>query len=527
MASKNNRSGPDGGQVRCGIYTRKSKAEGLDSDFSTLDAQRESCEHYIRAHAAQGWEVVPERYDDGGYTGANMDRPALQELLDDVDRGKVDVVVTYKVDRLSRSLLDFARLMERLDAKGVSFVSITQQFDTSTSMGRLILNVLLSFAQFEREMIAERTRDKVLAARRRGKWTGGHPVLGYGLDAARRGLAVIEVEANLVRFVFDLYLQSRSIDVVAEKLNTLGYTQKRRTTKAGKTRGGGRWNRNAVYGVLRNPLYVGKVRGKDGALFPGEHESIVDLATFEAAAESLDGRTTGTERRSRTIDYLLAGLIRCGPCGTPMWPSKARGRGGREYRYYRCRRHQGKAAACPTKLLPAEGVEQVVVAQVAQVAQVARREEIRRRVIDRLAAGERAVPELGATRDRLQAQIVERNAEAKRLLAALGSDGGGGRLVTTRLGELEVEMDRLRADLDAAEERLRGVEEAARRAERVAALLESFDDVWDVLVQQERCELVRLVIRDVVVDRQSAGLCIGFHDLGTPAMPSSPVRSPS
>ena len=217
---------------RCAVYTRKSTDEGLDSDFNTLDAQRESGEAYIISQRHQGWECITDRYDDGGFSGANVERPALKRLMADIEGGKVDAVVVYKVDRLSRSLLDFARLIEVFDRRGVSFVSVTQQFDTSSPMGRLVLNVLLSFAQFEHEMIAERTRDKMAAARRRGKWIGGMPPLGY--DSVEGKLVVNQDEAEQVRELFRVYLAERSLVTTAEVLNGRGWRTKSWTTQRGR-----------------------------------------------------------------------------------------------------------------------------------------------------------------------------------------------------------------------------------------------------------------------------------------------------
>ena len=236
--------------VRCAIYTRKSTTEGLDSDFNTLDAQREAAEHFIKSQAAQGWKALPTRYDDGGFTGGNLERPALTRLMDDIERGEIDTVVVYKVDRLSRSLLDFARLVERFEKRRVAFVSITQHFDTSTSMGRLVLNILLSFAQFERELISERTRDKIAAAKRRGKWTGGPLVLGYRVDRQRRALEVVPEEAAIVKLVFELYERTLSIALTSQRLERAA------------SRCGHAWpswndprapfNKNAVHRLLRN-----------------------------------------------------------------------------------------------------------------------------------------------------------------------------------------------------------------------------------------------------------------------------------
>src|SRR5437667_6474282 len=219
--------------VRCGIYTRKSTEEGLDQEFNSLDAQRESAEAFVRSQKEAGWKLVPTRYDDGGFSGGNLERPALRRLLDAIDARRVDCVVVYKVDRLSRSLLDFARLMDRFDQRAVSFVSVTQQFNTNSSLGRLTLNILLSFAQFEREIISERTRDKQVAARKKGKWTGGHLILGYDLDSRGGRLVVNPEEAERVREVFRLYLEGTTVLNLVRRLDQLGWRNKQWTTQDG------------------------------------------------------------------------------------------------------------------------------------------------------------------------------------------------------------------------------------------------------------------------------------------------------
>jgi site-specific DNA recombinase len=382
-------------------------------------------------------------------------------------------------------------------------------------MGRLMLNVLLSFAQFEREIIGERTRDKVQAARRRGRWTGGQLVLGYRLDPDKRGLCVVEEEAKLVRLVFDLYLRARSIDAVADQLNALGFTQKKYETRKGVARGGGPWTRNGVHSVLRNSLYLGKVRGQGGRLYLGEHDPIVEPATFEAAARSLDDRTTGRKRRSRLPEYLLAGILRCGPCGAPMWPSTAKGRNGRTYRYYRCAQQQRRAHRCPHGGVAAQAIEGAVVSQVAQVA---RRDDVRRKVLDRVTAEVRYAGELKERRDRLQGELQERSAEAKRLLDAFAGAETGGKLLGTRLGELEAEIEALRTQVADHDQRLVRLQEACRGADEVAALLESFDGIWDVLEPPERFRLVRLIVRQVTLEPK--GLRIALYDLPAETSPA-------
>src|SRR5882672_4472380 len=246
--------------VRCAIYTRKSTDEGLDRDFNSLDNQRERAEDYIRSQRHEGWEALPDRYDDGGFSGGNLDRPALKRLLEEIRAGKVQRIIVYKIDRLSRSLLDFARLAEFFEEHGASIVSVTQQLDTSTSMGRLTLNMLLSFAQFEREMVSDRTRDKMHAARRRGKWTGGMVPLGYEVAPEGGKLLVNKEEAEQVRGIFSLFLEKQSLVGTAQELNRRGLRRKSWRTKKGIVREGAEWDRVTLRRVLTDPVYIGKMK---------------------------------------------------------------------------------------------------------------------------------------------------------------------------------------------------------------------------------------------------------------------------
>jgi DNA invertase Pin-like site-specific DNA recombinase len=268
--------------VRCAIYTRKSSEDGLEQEFNSLDAQREAAEAYIASQKGEGWVALPDRYDDGGFSGGNMDRPALARLLADVDAGGIDCVVVYKVDRLSRSLLDFARVMETFERQSVSFVSVTQQFNTTHSMGRLTLNILLSFAQFEREIIGERIRDKKAAMARKGMWHGGIPVLGYDADRSNGSpkLVVNAVEAARVREIFRLYLELKSLGLVAAELEKRGWRGKTWKTKAGKPRGGKPFDKCSLYSLLTNPLLAGKIR-HNGDVYEGGHEAIIPYDTFQ------------------------------------------------------------------------------------------------------------------------------------------------------------------------------------------------------------------------------------------------------
>jgi site-specific DNA recombinase len=285
--------------VRCAIYTRKSTEKGLDQNFNFLSAQREAGEAFILSQRGEGLVTLPEHYDDGGFSGGNMERPALQRLLTDIRAGGVDCVVVYKVDRLSRSLIDFARIVETVEKNNVSFVSVTQQFNTTNSLGRLTLNILLSSAQFESEIIAERTRDKMSAARRKGKWTGGHPMLGYDIDPRGGRLILNADEAHQVLAIYNLYLDYRALLPVVREIDGRGWRTKQWTTKRGEAQGGKPFTKGLLYRVLTNPIYTGKVEYK-GQMYGGEHEAIVAAETWEDVQKILrrNGRRGGVEVRN-------------------------------------------------------------------------------------------------------------------------------------------------------------------------------------------------------------------------------------
>jgi site-specific DNA recombinase len=338
-------------KIRCAIYCRKSSEEGLNQSFNSLHAQRESCLNYIRSQAHEGWIALDTMYDDPGFSGGTLDRPALQRLLRDVETGKVDTVVCYKIDRLSRSLADFVRLVEVLERHGTTFVSVTQSFCTTSSMGRLTLNVLLSFAQFEREVAAERIRDKFAASRRKGMWMGGHAPLGY--DVRDRKLVVNVREAALVRHIFERFLQVGSATKLVQELNAAG-----QRTKRGKT-----FDKSQLYRVLHNRTYVGEVEHKRTA-YAGEHEAIIDRDTWDKVHTILAENAHRRASRTRAATpALLKGLI-IGPDGKAMAPSHTRRR-GRLYRFYRTATSLKLChGACPIRAVPAGEVEAAVINQI-------------------------------------------------------------------------------------------------------------------------------------------------------------------
>src|SRR6202165_3349203 len=285
------------GTVRCAIYTRKSSQEGPEQEFNSLQAQREACEAFIDSQRHEGWVCLRAAYDDGGFSGATMDRPALQQLLDDITAGRVDTIVVYKIDRLTRSLADFAKIVEILDARGASFVSVTQQFNTTTSMGRLTLNVLLSFAHFEREIIGERIRDKIAASKRKGMWMGGVPPLGYGVQDHK--LVMIDSEADAVRLIFRRYAELGSVRLLTSELEVRGIKSKSWKSASGRLGGGKPFSRGALYQMLQNRTYLGKIVHK-GQFHRGEHTPIIDQPLWDAVQEQIAGNTAPRQCGRRT-----------------------------------------------------------------------------------------------------------------------------------------------------------------------------------------------------------------------------------
>jgi DNA invertase Pin-like site-specific DNA recombinase len=353
--------------VRCAIYTRKSTDDGLEQDFNSLDAQRECAEAYILSQRHEQWIALDKRYDDGGFTGANIDRPALRQLLLDVEAGLLDVVVVYKVDRLSRSLLDFARIMEVFDKRNVSFVSVSQPLNTTSSMGRLTLNVLLSFAQFEREIISERTRDKMIAARRKGKWTGGFPALGYDVDVVTRKLVINEPEASQVLQIFATFLRTGSLAETLEELNQKGFTTKTWTTRKSNQRTGTRFDRRSLTRVLGNILYIGEV-AHGGSRYPGEQAAIIERAVWERAKDFLQDRKRGFVRERKKQSPILEQRLFCAICSKVMTHGYTT-KDGRRYRYYQCQTaRKGGAKSCPGQIVPAYRMEHAVRTKLLEVA---------------------------------------------------------------------------------------------------------------------------------------------------------------
>jgi len=494
-------------RVHCAIYTRKSTEDGLEQEFNSLDAQRESAEAYIASQKSEGWVCLPDRYDDGGFTGGNMERPALKRLLADIEAGGVDIIVVYKVDRLSRSLIDFSKIMDVLERRNVSFVSVTQQFNTSTSMGRLMLNVLLSFAQFEREMISERTRDKIAATRRKGKWAGGLPSLGYDVAEGGGKLVVNEDEAVRVREIFNLYLERQSLIETVGALNERGWAMKSWTTQDGRERQGNAFSKNSLYRLLTNPLFVGRVRYKD-EIYPGEHEAILDDEIFDRAQRLLkrNGQGGGPYIRNKT-GALLRGLLVCEACQCGMVHSHSTPRGNKRYRYYVCANAQARGwKACPSPSVPAPEIERFVIDQIRAAVSdpgvmADTLDESRRR-------SEEAIGRLETER-RVLGRELQRSHDALRRLVARAGEADTGRVADLQerisLGErrdtqIREEMTALTRSLVSREE----VEEACR----------AFEPMWETLTTIEQVHVVNLLVRQIRYDGVNGKVSITFHETG-------------
>jgi len=349
--------------VRCAIYTRVSTEHGLDQEFNSLDAQYDAASAYIKSQAHAGWALIRSRYDDGGYSGGSTDRPDLQRLLDDIRARKIDVIVVYKVDRLTRSLADFAKLVELFDAQGVSFVSVTQQFNTTTSMGRLTLNVLLSFAQFEREVTSERIRDKIAASKRKGLWVGGPLPLGYEMKDGK--IAVVEDEAERVRLIYQRYLELGGVNALVRDLREKDIRTKIRLRATGATHGGIPFERGSLFYLLRNRFYIGEVKYKDEIL-PGEQPAIMDRQLFDAVQQKLTDQWSHRNHAKTKSDHLLTGLL-YDDAGHRMIPTHAT-KAGIRYRYYVSLPHlngESKTVSVGSvSRIPATDIEDIIIRSV-------------------------------------------------------------------------------------------------------------------------------------------------------------------
>ena len=493
--------------VRCAIYTRKSSDENLDSDFSSLDSQREYCEAFIKSQGALGWVCLPDRYDDGGYSGGTLNRPAFKRLLADIDAGKIDAIVAYKYERLSRSLLDFLKLMESWVAKGVEFVSVTQQFNTSTSAGRMSLNIMLSLAQYERENASERTRDKIAAARRKGKWSGGRPILGYDVDRTTKRLLINTEEAQRIREIFRLYLDHEKLLGVVAELGRRGWANKRWMSAKGKSMGGRPFDKCSVFKLLTNTAYMGLVRHKQ-ATYPGEHEAIVGEPTFRRVQDILkrNGPTGGALVRNK-YNALLKGLLTCSCCNCSMGHSYSSKGGKMRYSYYLCL-NASKSGwnACPGPSVPAGEIERFVIERIATlmrdpqlVAQTVQRARCETTEAIKRLESEQTI--LRRDQKRLQGELKQ---------VATSQDVG----MTSRIAGLNEQIGVIEARLADIARELQPLRATMVTESEVVAAFGRFDELWATLAPREQVQVIRLLVRRVEWDGKNQKIKIVFQPTG-------------
>jgi site-specific DNA recombinase len=496
--------------VRCAVYTRKSTEEGLEQEFNSLDAQRESAEAFISAQRHEGWVCLPDRYDDGGFSGGNLDRPAMRRLLADIEAGRIDCVVVYKVDRLSRSLMDFARVMQVFDRHGVTFVSVTQSFRTNDSMGRLTLNILLSFAQFEREIISERTRDKIAAARRKGKFSGGKPLLGYDIVSGPAGakLVVNDGEALRARQIFELYLEHEALIPVVKELAERGWCNKRWTTRRGDERGGRPFDKTTLYKLLTNKTYTGVVT-YGGETYAGEHAAIVEPALFDRVRAVLgrNGKTAGAAVRNR-YGALLKGLIHCSCCRCSMIHTYSVKQGGKRYRYYVCLAAQKKGwHTCPTKSVPAGEIERFVVEQIRAVGRDPAVLEGTLRQMRQQQA--KAAADLKTEQRVAERELARHHATLKKLAAAPDADS---------LAAVQDNIRSAERRLLAIRQKLEGLDQQHVEPEQVRGALTAFEPVWEQLAPKEQARVIALLVDRIDYDGKEGTVSVTFHPTGIAAL---------
>ncbi|MCZ2341665.1 MAG: recombinase family protein [Bacteroidales bacterium] len=495
-------------QVRCAIYTRKSTDEGLEQEFNSLDAQREAAEAFVTSQAGEGWKAIPLRYDDGGFTGGNMERPALQRLLADIKDKKIDCVIVYKVDRLSRSLLDFAKLIETFEKHKVPFVSVTQQFNTANSMGRLVLNVLLSFAQFEREIIGERIRDKIAATKKKGKWSGGFPVLGYDVDRSGPSAKLVPNARELprVREIFQLYLKLGAMLPVVDELSRRNWKNKENRTTKGDVRGGKLFDKCSLHALLTNPIYIGRVRHQTN-VYPGEHEAIVDKEVSDEVQNMMrkNARCGGPLVRNKH-GALLRGLLCCKGCDRTMVHTYTQKGGRIKYRYYTCTKAiKSGRRACPSPSLPAGEAEKVVVDQIRALTSDA---GLRAEVIKQANAQYDAeIAEMMNERVQLERELARHVTEIRKLATSGASDSA----TTALIADLHEKIASAETRSKELEDLVHDREKDRLTHEDVVVAFEDFDTLWDALIPREQASIIHLLISRIEFDPKESSVSVTFH----------------
>ena len=477
---------------RCAIYTRKSHEDGLEQEFNSLDAQREAAENFIASQVARNWQILPKHYDDGGFSGGNMERPALKQLLADVKEGLIDIIVVYKIDRLSRSLLDFMKLVEMLEEHNVSFVAVTQDINTSSSAGRMMLNILMTFAQYEREVIAERTRDKIAASKRRGKHCGGCPVLGYDADPDTKKLHINPEEAKLVKHIFNRYCELASAKSVARELNEQGFHTKTWKTRKGAIHQGGKFKPDTIYRTLKNQLYIGEVfyRGKT---YKGEHEAIIDRKLWNKAKKVTEAMCRVTGFTKRTSESPFKGMLKCGHCGGSFGITYSQKK-DRRYTYYICMSNDKKTVReCPIVRIPAGEVDKVILQQLSAVF----------RTPSILA---RIYKEAGKIESKQKKSLIEENAKLKIKLDGLRQKINDVVKASSNNPEftfLLQEFKETEKIFNENQKRIDAIQDDSIGNNYICEAFNSIDLLWDELFPAERYRLAHLLIKKVTIFQDS------------------------
>lgn len=464
---------------------------------------------------------MPEQYDDGGFTGANTERPAFQKLLSDIDAGKIDIVLVYKVDRLSRSLLDFAKVMDRFNQKGIAFVSVTQKFSTADAMGRLTLNMLMSFAEFEREMIGERTRDKIAAARRKGKWTGGQVPLGY--DVQDKKLVINDLEAVVVHEIFDLYDQHQSALAVAKELNNKGRRTKSYQARNGRTSGNQKWGKDAVLRILKNGVYAGYMPYGD-ELHEAEHEAIIDRERFMKIGSLLDGNKKNGHRHGNNPDCLLRGILRC-QCNAAMTPASTRKK-GKVYRYYRCVQRDKKGTkVCDVRQIPAQAIEDFVVDRIREAALGGKLAQKVGKSFQAAIDGKRK--SLDIERRDLPQEIAKLSDTGRRLVDKVTEmDGVASKLLEDRINQVGSRLGQAESRLMQVERGLAELDRIEAETKWVTQAIEHFDAVWETMTPMNRIRLVGVLVKSVRINEKDDTVTATLTDICLPEIKVNAVSPP-
>jgi len=484
--------------MRCAIYTRVSTDNQVEKDYNSLETQKESLMAYIQAHKYEGWELY-DIYEDAGHSAADLNRPELQRLLNDIRRKKVDAVLVYKIDRLTRNQKDFYFLIELFEKYNVTFISTTQNFDTSSAAGRLMRNIMLDFAQFEREMTAERTRDKMLARARKGLWNGGLVPLGYDYSPEEKKLKINPEESKVVKLIFETYLKEKSLARVVRKINSLGYRTKSYLTKSGKVIGGGEFIITSTRHILTNPIYIGLVKHKSNT-YQGQHPPIIDRDVFDKVQEILGrNKKTFTSPSQNKYNFLLQGLVRCGECGSLM-SSHYSVRNGQKYFYYKCTRimHRDKKA-CPSKPLSAREFENAIVEKIKELSQD--RDQLENTMKNANLIAQEELKPLKERKTLLERARKEKEEEITRLIKAIKTGSLEIESIEKELRQLEKEKKNLEGQIEELNIYIRREEAKLIDIDIVQRTYQGFSQIFPDLKPREKHQFLQLLIKEMAIYR--------------------------